>query len=193
MTKIKTLPLQENNLRMYFQPVSENNNSLLVTISAYLFPLFFCLSFIHEAQGFGSPSVENYLYTHTSPVTQAGFDQPKEKTALHDVFQNHVKSQSVKFIENKGHIVFRREGFDSKTLEKHSCHRIDNLPFQCLPGYQTRAYGWVVGPITRVGISFRYKFAATPEFEFNQNKNITFLRNPFHDSNYHDYKLQKFI
>ena len=72
---------------------------------AYLFLLTFCLFFIHESRGFDSTSPENYFYNHASPVTQSGFDQPKEKTVLHDVFQNHVKSQSVKFIENKGQIV----------------------------------------------------------------------------------------
>ena len=71
---------------MYFQTARENNNNLLLTISPYIFLLTFCLLIIHEAQGFSSPSIENYLYTHASPVTQAGFDKPKEKTVLHDVF-----------------------------------------------------------------------------------------------------------
>ena len=90
---------------MYFQTAKENNNSLLVRISPYLFILTLCLIFVHEAQAFGSPSVENYYCNHASSLKQDGFDQPKEKTVLHDVFQNHVKSQSVKFIENKGQIV----------------------------------------------------------------------------------------
>jgi gliding motility-associated-like protein len=90
---------------MYFQTARENNNNLLLTISPYIFLLTFCLLIIHEAQGFSSPSIENYLYTHASPAKQASSDQPKEKTALHDVFKDHVKSKSVKFVENKGQMV----------------------------------------------------------------------------------------
>jgi gliding motility-associated-like protein len=72
---------------------------------AYLFLLTFCLFFIHESRGFDSTSPENYFYTHASPVKQANFVKPNEKTALNNVFKNHVKSQSVKFIENKGQIL----------------------------------------------------------------------------------------
>ena len=90
---------------MYFQTARENNNNLLLTISPYIFLLIFCLLIIHEAQGFSSPSIENYLYTHASPAKQASSDQPKEKMALHDVFKDHVKYKSVKFIENKGQMV----------------------------------------------------------------------------------------
>jgi hypothetical protein len=75
---------------MYFQTAKENNNSLLVRISPNLFILTLCLIFVHEAQGFGSLSVENYHYNHASSLKQDGYDQPKEKTVLHDVFKNHV-------------------------------------------------------------------------------------------------------
>ncbi|MFO0453046.1 MAG: SBBP repeat-containing protein, partial [Pseudomonadota bacterium] len=97
--------MQKYILRMYFQTARENNNNLLLTISPYIFLLTFCLLLIHEAQGFSSPSIENYLHTHASPAKQASSDQPKEKTALHDVFKDHVKSKSVKFVENKGQMV----------------------------------------------------------------------------------------
>jgi hypothetical protein len=54
---------------------------------AYLFLLTFCLFFIHESRGFDSTSPENYFYTHASPVKQANFVKPNEKTALNNVFK----------------------------------------------------------------------------------------------------------
>ena len=77
---------------------------IFLTISLNLFIATYCLSLSAKAEVYKSS--KDLPFTNTSSLTQTGIKKNEEKTVSNDQFKDYLKSKPVKFIENKGQIMY---------------------------------------------------------------------------------------
>ena len=77
-----------------------------MNLSSKLSLLIICLFLSNLLLGGSSVFTENPFYTPASSLTQTGIEKKEEKTGSKEQFKDYLKSKPVRFIENKGQIVF---------------------------------------------------------------------------------------